>query len=274
LAGRKLNLLPVELHIPQPEFNHPAELAMLARLRDEGPALVEAYLAKYTREGVVYIARDAAKRIFPEYNADRTANNRSSDRAASALADAARRTVLSHAPIPPRNIFQILTGCPASGKTMASTAALDASLEIVYETIITSLPKIEGIIQDAIDLGRRPMLQLFYLNDPRLNVRRMIGRARRIGRTVPLAFMARAYVEVPAYVAMLGATFQDALDIGVIDNSYEQGNAIAHDSLARTLAETGVYTVEECLRCMDDELEQIHHRNPVPDDVLREARLR
>ncbi len=247
---------------------------MIARLRDEGPALVEAYLAKHTREGVVYIARDAAKRIFPEYNADRTANNRNSDRAASALADAARRTVLSQTPVLPRNIFQILTGCPASGKTMAATAALSESLEIVYETIITSLPKVESTIQDAIDCGRRPMLQLFYLNDPRLNVRRMIGRARRIGRTVPLAFMARAYVEVPAYVAMLGATFQSALDIGVIDNSYDQGHAIAHDSLARALSETGAYTKEECLRCMDDELEQIHHRDPIPEDVLREARLR
>ncbi len=247
---------------------------MIARLREHGPALVDTYLAKYTREGVVYIARDAAKRIFPEYNADRTANNRSSDRAASALADAARRTVLNQTPIAPRNIFQILTGCPASGKTMAATAVMSESLEIVYETIITSLAKMDGIIREALDCGRRPMLQLFYLNDPRLNVRRMIGRARRIGRTVPLAFMARAYVEVPAYVAMLGATFGDALDIGVIDNSYEQGSAIAHNSLARALSETGAYTTEVCLRCMDDELEQIHHRDSIPDDVLREARLR
>jgi hypothetical protein len=263
-----------EIHIPVPEFHHPAELAMIARLRDDGTALLNAYLASYTREGVVYIARDAAKRIFPEYNADRTGNNRNSDRAASALADAARRTVLRRPFLPPRNIFQILTGCPASGKTMASTAALDASLEIVYETIITSLLKVEGLIQEALDRGRRPMLQLFYLNDPRLNVRRMIDRARRIGRTVPLAFMAKAYVEVPVYVAMLGATFQGALDIGVIDNSYKPGHAIAHDSIARTLSETGVYTVEECLRCMDDELEQIHRRVAIPDNILREARLR
>jgi hypothetical protein len=62
--------LPVAIHIPQPEFNHPAELAMIARLRDHGPALIEAYLAKETKHGVTFIARDAAKRLFPEYKQD------------------------------------------------------------------------------------------------------------------------------------------------------------------------------------------------------------
>ena len=144
----------------------------------------------------------------------------------------------------------------------------------MYESIITSLPKMERIVQEALDRDRRPMLHLFYLNDPRLNVRRMIGRARRIGRTVPLAFMARAYVEVPEFVAMLSATFQDALDIGVTDNSYAEGDAISHDSLARALSETGAYTKEECLRSMDDELQHIHNADPIPVKILHEAKLR
>lgn len=264
----------IHIDIPTPEFNHPAELAMIAKLRDHGDALIAQYLAKYTREGVVYIARDAAKRLFPEYNADRTAHNRYSDRAASALADAARRTVLSQPPAPPRDIFQILTGTPASGKTMASTGAAESHLEMVYETIITSLPKMERIVQDALDSGRRPMLHLYYLNDPRINVRRMVARARRIGRTVPLAFMAKAYVEVPAFVMMLRATFGKRLDIGVTDNSYAPGQSISHDDLLRALAETGAYTKEECLRCMDDELERIHRSDPIPDSIFSEARLR
>ena len=56
---------------------------MIARLRDYGPALVDAYLAKETRNGVTFIARDAAKRLFPEYKQDPVNNNRNSDRAAS-----------------------------------------------------------------------------------------------------------------------------------------------------------------------------------------------
>ncbi len=207
-------------------------------------------------------------------NADRTANNRYSDRAASALSDAVRRTILASPPIPPRNIFQILTGTPASGKTMASSVALGRSLEMTYESIITSLPKIERIIHETLERGRRPMLHLFYLNDPRINVRRMIARARRIGRTVPVNFMAKAYVEVPAFVAMLQATFRQQLTVRVTDNSYDPGHALDHNNLSRALVETGAYTREECLRCMDDELQHIHDRDPIPDDILHEARLR
>jgi hypothetical protein len=264
-------MLPAEIDIPQPEFNEPAEIAMLNRLRDNGQSLVDAYIAKETRQRVIYIARDAAKRVFPEYLADKTINNRASDRAASALADAARRTVLNRTVTPPRDIVMMVTGAPASGKTVASLMASAKSLEIVHETIITSLGKAELCIQQALDAGRRPLLHLFYTNDPRINVRRMISRARAIGRTVPLGYMARAYVEVPAFALHLSHAFSTALQLRVTDNSGARDAPNNHDDILRAVKETGRYTVNECLRCMDDELDKIHQDDPIPNDIRNEA---
>jgi hypothetical protein len=263
-----------EIYIPQPEFNHPAELAMIARLRDSGAALLEAYLAKETKNGVTFIARDAAKRIFPEYKANPTENNRYSDRAASALADAARRLILSRPPLMPRNEVILFTGAPASGKSAAGRPLDIVTVEIVHETIFTSTDKASTFLEEALYAGRLPAISLVYTNDPRINVRRMIARAIRIGRTVPLAFMAKTYVEVPQIVFNLSQQFGDRLRIAVTDNSGTPADVLQHNNIDWALRETGRYTVEGCLREMDDELDEIQNRNPVPHRVVQEARLR
>lgn len=263
-----------EIHIPQPEYHLPAELAMIGRLRESGSDLLNTYLDKETRDGVVYVARDAAKRVFPEYLESRTLNNRASDGVASALADAARRTVLFRPVRPPRDIVMMVTGAPASGKTVASMMASAKSLEIVHETIITSLGKAELSIQQALDAGRRPLLHLFYTNDPRINVRRMIARAREIGRTVPLSYMAQAYVDVPAFALFLSQTFGAKLQLRVTDNSGAPDALDNHDDIFRAVKETGAYTVKKCLRFMDDELDKIQQSDPVPEDILKEATRR
>ncbi len=192
---------------------------MIARLRDYGPALVDAYLAKETRNGVTFIARDAAKRLFPEYKQDPVNNNRNSDRAASALADAVRRTILRREPDGSRNQILIVTGSPASGKSAAARPVSSERIEMVHETIFTSLDRARTIIRDAIDAGRYPTISLVYTNDPLINVHRMIGRARRIGRTVPLAYMAEAYVNVPRAVRLLKGEFESDIELLVTDNS-------------------------------------------------------
>jgi hypothetical protein len=248
---------------------------MIAHLRDDGPALLEAYLAKEKKNGVTFIARDAAKRIFPEYKANPTENNRYSDRAASALADAARRLILSRPPLMPRNEVILFTGAPASGKSAVGRPLDIATVEIVHETIFTSTDKARAFLEEALDAGRLPAISLVYTNDPRINVRRMIARAIQIGRTVPLAFMAKAYVEVPQIVLDLAWQFGSRLSISVCDNSGLPTDALRHDSIWRAFDETTErYTVEGCLREMDDELNEIQHRNPIPPHILYEARLR
>ncbi len=247
---------------------------MIQRLRDDGPALLEAYLAKETKNNITFIARDAAKRIFPEYKTDPAKNNRYSDRAASALADAARRLVLSRPSLLPRNEVILFTGAPASGKSAAGRPLNIATVEIVHETIFTSIDKARTFLMEAFDAGRIPAISLVYTNDPRINVRRMIARAIQIGRTVPLAFMAKTYIEVPHIVFDLSQEFGDRLRIAVTDNSGTPADTLPHNDIFRTLKETGRYTVDGCLKEMDDELDEIESHNAIPPQILHEARLR
>ena len=247
---------------------------MIAALRFEGAALVDRYIQKETKNGITYIARDAAKRMFPEYEQDRINNNRYSDAAASALADAVRRTLMNVPARLPRDIFLMVTGAPASGKTVAFKTASTPALEIVNETIITSQWKAERTIKEALDADRRPLLHLIYTNDPRINVRRMIARSRRIGRTVPLAYIAKAYIEVPKIALHVGGKFSPLLQLRVTDNSGTQDSPNTHDDILKAVTETSAYTLTECLRCMDEELGKINEIDPIPEEILREAKRR
>ena len=190
---------------------------MLNRLRDEGPVLVQQYIAARTRESVTFVSRDAAKMLFPEYVADPTINNKYSDRAASILAESVRIHLLSRPPRLPRNEVVIVTGTPASGKSVSASEISGPTIEIVHETILTSLPKARQRVQEAIAAGRLPQIIVVYTNSPRIHVRRMIGRALAIGRTVPIAYMAETYVGVPRN----GRTPSFGVWSGPADNSYE-----------------------------------------------------
>jgi len=274
MQGAKLELLPAKIHIPQPEFNHPAELAMLARLRERPAQLIEEYLAMYRNDGVTFIARDAAKKLFPEYNADPTVNNRYSDQAASALAEAVRFKLLSEPSVRPRNEVVFVTGTPASGKSVSAATISGPTIEIVHETILTSLEKAQGRVQQAMEKGRLPQIIVVYTNDPRINVRRMIGRARRVGRTVPLAYMAQTYVGVPQIVQQLHEHFGRSLLLTLMNNSGAVRDVIIHHDVQQMIQDIGSYNGESCLRVMNDELRQIDQEEPVPPEILREAKLR
>jgi hypothetical protein len=262
------------IDIPEPEFGDPAEIAMLIRLREEGPALVRQYIADRTRDGVTFVSRDAAKMLFPEYMENPTGNNKYSDRAASALAEAVRLQLLSKPPLLPRNEVAIITGTPASGKSVSSAEISGPTIEIIHETILTSLPKARQRILEAIEAKRLPQIILVYTNHPRIHVRRMIARARAIGRTVPVAYMAETYVGVPLMVANLQSEFGSGLRTTLMNNSSTGADVVLHHDIQQLFADLGRYTVESCLRVMDDELSQIHKGDPIPPGILQEAKRR
>jgi Tfp pilus assembly pilus retraction ATPase PilT len=266
--------LPAEIHIPQPESGNPAELAMIARLRDHPAALIKTYLAMYKNNGVTFIARDAAKKLFPEYNDNPTVNNRYSDQSASALAEAVRLQVLSNPPRMPRNELIFVTGTPASGKSVSAATISGPTIEIVHETIFTALDKAAQRVQQAIDAKRLPQIVVVYTNDPRINVRRMIDRARLVGRTVPLQYMAQTYVGVPEIVKQLHDHFGTALLLTLMNNSGAVREVVIHHDVRQLTADIGFYNSESCLRVMDDELSQIDQENPIPPEILHQAKLR
>jgi hypothetical protein len=270
----KLALLPAEIHIPQPESDNPAELAMIARLRDQPAALIKAYLAMYRNNGVTFIARDAAKKLFPEYNANPTVNNRYSDQSASSLAEAVRLQLLRTPPCMPRNELVFVTGTPASGKSVSTATIAGPTIEIVHETILTAFDKAALRIQQAIEAWRLPQIIVVYTNNPRINVRRMIDRARRVGRTVPLQYMAETYVGVPQIVKQLQDHFGAALRLTLMNNSGAVREVVIHNDVQQMLADIGLYNKESCLRVMDDELSQVNQENPIPPEIFHQAKLR
>lgn len=247
---------------------------MLSRLRESGPELVKRYIAAHTDGGVTHIARDAAKEMFPEYTQDRTLHNRHSDAAASALADAARRYLLGRQPSPGRDRLLILTGAPASGKTASSGPEQGKTVEIVHETILSSASRAAELVDQALAAGRVPIVRLFYTDDPRINVRRMIDRARAIGRTVPIDYMAKMYVRVPLIVEDLKARFGEDLTLLVTNNSETPQHAVPHNNVVRALYHVNRYTEQQCLEIMDAQLNEIHTgSNPIPDAIFHEARF-
>ncbi len=266
--------MPIEFVIPEPEHHHPVELAVLERLRLHGDELVQQYLRKNQDGGVTFIARDAAKRVFPEFHQDPTRNNRLVDAAASALADAIRRNLLKASPLSPRDRVMIVTGAPASGKTVAASTLRLPTTEIVHETILTSPEKASRIIHEALQAVRVPKINLIYTDDPRLNVQRMIMRARRIKRTVPLAYMAKTYSGVPRIVRDLTRQFKNQLELLIANNSGTEDEVVFHQRIDEAVTSTGRYTEQECLKVMDHELDQIHQAEEIPDSILQEAKLR
>ena len=266
--------MPVQIVIPEPEHHDPIESAVLQRLRDSSPSLIAEYLRKNQKEGITFIARDAAKRVFPEYLEDTTRNNRLVDAAASALADFIRRKLLDSPPLLPRNRIMIVTGAPASGKTVAASTLRLPTTEIVHETILTSPEKASRIVREALHAKRVPRINLFYTEDPRLNVRRMILRARRIGRTVPVAYMAKAYSGVPRIVRDLSREYKKSLELLIANNSGAEDQVVFHQRIEEAVHSTGRYTEVECLEIMDRELGEIHQAEKIPDSILQEARLR
>ena len=259
--------------VPTPFYGNDAEQAMLARLQGFGPELVVSYLSQNLKSDTYFVGRDAAKRQFPEYLVDPTANNRYADAAASALADAARRTLLAQPIRSGRNQVIILTGCPASGKTGSVGPRFTEKIDFQHETILTSLERTESLIQNVLDAGRYPTIRLFYTDDPRLNVQRMITRARRIGRTIPLPYMAQTYLTVPLLVRDLESTFGSSLTIRVTNNSETPDQAVHHNRLERALYHVTRYTEKSALEAMYAELDELSRASDtVPPAILHEAR--
>jgi len=257
---------------PLPVYDHPVELAILARLHSQGPQLVRQYISANTIAGAVYIARDKAKELFTEYRENPTLHNRHADAAASAIADAARRTILQQPPSGNRNLLMLVTGCPASGKTVSIGPEVGRRVEIEHETILTSYPRAQELIRQAIAAERFPIVRLHYTDDPRINVRRMILRALKFGRTVPLRYMAETYVGVPSIVNSLTQEFGSPLAIRVVNNSKLPEQADHHNDLARALAHVNRYTQRQALEAMNGELEELTVRHTIPSAILEEAR--
>lgn len=249
------------------------EKSIRARTVRDGPRLVAAYIRDNAEHGVVTIAADRAKGMFPEFRADPVTGNALVGASAQALTWAVIETALSRPPDPRRRVVEIATGSPASGKTFSQQGAAPQAVGIRLEWITDEAGRDSRLIRQIIASGREPLLAWIYVDDPAKTVNRMIARARRIGRTVPLSEMARMYAEVPLTIARLHEEFGDALPIAAFNNSGSVGSTQLHtqwEDVSRLLDAAMAQGVP--MKRMDDELQKLRSDGKVSDAIYAGAK--
>jgi hypothetical protein len=248
------------------------EKKFMDRTIENGPQLVAEYLKKNTTNGVPYIGTDQAKALFPEYRENPTELNDDINQPAAAIAHAAWETALSRPPEGGKDLVRILTGSPASGKTTAIKASAGSDrVGIDKESILTDMPYGRKMIQQVLDSGRQPEVHLVYTTDPKVNVERMIERAKATGRPVSLDYMANAYVKVPQIVEELQGEFGSKIRIDSFDNAGT--DPVAHYGTAKPAVEAASkYTLESALEVMHEELERLRQEGRVPDAIYEAVR--
>lgn len=261
--------------LPEPKAatGTPAEAAMNREVRERGDALVHEYMRDHTADGAVYIAKDAVKPMFEPYRADPTAHSEDANAAATAIQEEAMRRALAEPVKDGRDLVTVKTGAPASGKTSGATGGEDGRTGIVRESILDDLAHGREVVDQILAAGRHPVLDVNFLDDPRKNVQRMVERAKQIGRTVPLEYMAKAYVDTPRVAEELKRIYGDRITVNSIDNSGtpEEMRFLPDDGAAAAQA-AKAYTLDSAREAMRGELERIQAAGEGPEAIVREAR--
>ena len=270
IAGKSLTPL-APVNIGEPKTNSPLEASMTKKVREKGPQLVAKYLKDNTTDGVPYIGTDQAKRLFLEYSLNPTAGNEHSDQAASAISHAAWDTALAKPVTGNKNMVRILTGAPASGKTTAIKEAPPGTrVGINRESIIGDAKYGAEMVDQVLASGRKPEIHLVYTDDPRINVQRMVDRAKQIGRVVPLDYMARTFVSVPKAIAQLHERYGDKIAVDSFDTS---GPVKMHrGTVEPAVAATSKWNEQTALEAMNEELERLHQAGDVPEAIYSAAK--
>ena len=242
-----------------------------AYLRDHLPEAIAEYRRRNTYGGTLSISSDAARELLPSYSTptERMANTLSLSPASSVLAQEIWDRTLRARSNPARYVVEFLTGSPGSGKTSSFIEVEAGSpIAIIREGMMDHFALSAANIQQAIDAGFVPVLQLVFVSDPRITIRRAVARAMEHGRTVPVSQMARLYLEIPANVERLRQHFGDQLGMKVYNNSFD-GRPPTPSSISEALSELREYTIATVEEAMRDELEAIHSAGRASDAVYR-----
>jgi hypothetical protein len=277
--GTKLNNVPPrEMRLPtKPRYVGPdqkkgsmapvtgsdREKSIIAYTKENMPKLVHQYLDKHTVNGVATIATDAAKEMYPDFQKDPTRNEREVHTSAAAVASAALNTELAEPVKPGKDVVDIVTASPGSGKTYTQSAEATAQIGLRLEDIMTD-PKDASILIDKIlASGRRPIINWIYVDDPQTTVTRMALRAvghdgkPGIGRTVAIDYMAKAYTELPKTLLGLMDKYGDKIEVRGIDNSGAKADVKALENPRQTLEKMGQLKQDVVQQQMQERLEAL-----------------
>lgn len=125
---------------------------------------------------------------------------------------------------PLRDAVLIATGSHGSGKTTLLEAT-PPGVGIKVDEVFTEIEAVCEMISNVLDSGRRAVVECVFVDDPNIEVRRMLSRATGttdtpgIGRVVPIEKMAEAYVKVPEIIVRLWQEFADRVLFLTANNS-------------------------------------------------------
>lgn len=181
---------------------------------------------KNNKDGVLTIATDAAKEMFPAFRADAANVDRDVAAPASRINKAVLKNALAAPVDPAKPEVQIMTASPGSGKTAGNMAGATADRTgLKVESILDDYDAASKLLNKILDSGRRPVVTWVYVDEFGKTVDRMFNRAighegkPGIGRTVQLNYMRDAYKQIPVVLERLQREFGDRVDFRVQDNS-------------------------------------------------------
>jgi hypothetical protein len=238
-----------------------------AWVEERGPKIVSDYLRKFSPNGVPYISPDAAKELIPEYIEDPTDANLDAGAGAGAITHAAWDSLLAKKPEPGKDAVIISIGSPASGKTTGIISENQhTAVGVTRETIPHDIFAISKTLDEAIASGRRPVLILTFTEDPKINMERAIKRALKEGRTVPLDYMATAWLNQPKIAAEALNKYGDRIDVYAVDNSAAVGEAkIYAEDVSVALDAISAYSDRAVIEAQNEVLEQ--SKSTIPANI-------
>jgi hypothetical protein len=249
-----------------------AEKANINYTKENLPKLVDQYLAKHSVDGVATIATDAAKEMYSDFQKDPTRAERDVHTSAAAVASAALNTELAAPVKAGKDMVDIVTASPGSGKTFTQSAEAESRVGLRVEDIMTD-PKDSSILIDKIlASGRRPVIRWIYVDDPKTTVNRMVMRAvghdgkPGIGRTVNVDYMAKAYTDLPKTLLAMMDKYGDQIGVQGIDNSGAKGSEKLLENTRQTLEEMKQLKQDEVAQQMQEELKALKDKGVFDGD--------
>jgi hypothetical protein len=253
---------PEKLKIPSISGT-PQEKQVIAYTESHLPELMDEYRVKNMSQGVLTIATDAAKKLYPVFQRDPVRGERDVHSSAKAVADAALKAELATPILPDRRNVEIVTASPGSGKTWNQSGALPDGVGLRIEDIAAKLDDATALIDKLLAAGREPRINWIHVDDPAKTVRRMALRAvghggkEGIGRTVPLSYMADAYSSVPRVLLEMMDKYGDRIGVSGTENSGARDAAYPIKNVHQTLQDALQWNHEKTLERMRTELETL-----------------
>lgn len=197
-----------------------------AKIKANPQAAVDEYVSKNTRpNGTVVINTDEARELSPDYVKDRSQSAAVHEPSSWLSKKAYDLELAKPAPEGTTNTVAFTGGGTGAGKSSASSRLTGHNApQILYDTNLNKFDSAVEKIDAALKAGKD--IRIVYVHSlPEAAFGRMLARAMRMGRTVPLSEHINTHVGGPKTLLQLAEKYKTDPRVGieVVDNSGERG---------------------------------------------------